>query len=250
MDYKQREKYIWDRLIEAGYREIEAAGIMGNLQEESGLQSVQLQNVFEKILHMTDQEYTDKVNSGEYTFNQFVNDHAGYGLVQWTYFARKANMYNHCWPDIGSLYEQVDFMIHELTLYPHVIAMLKKCNTIRECSDVILHHYEQPGDQSVTVEIRRAAYGEKIYNEMHVDPKPVDGWYVCQCASYKTEKGALAAASKVKDAHVYRSHTEGYFAVGIGQYSSEAEAREHLAEAQKQRKDAFVTYYKKEDLLQ
>lgn len=252
MDYKQRETYIWGALKAAGYREIEIAGIMGNLQEESGLSPINLQYVYEKILHMTDQEYTDKVNSGEYSYKQFYSDHAGYGLVQWTWYQRKQAMYQACWPDIGSLEKQVAYMIKELSWYPHVIAMLHKATTIRECSDIILHYYEAPGDQSLAVEIRRAGYAQKIYNDMHVEPTPVNAWYVCQCASYKTEKGALAAAQKLKNAHVYRSHTPGYFAVALGQYATEAEAlaSKDMAAAKAQRKDAFVTSYNKEDLVQ
>ena len=252
MTYEERRAYIWNELLKAGYREIETAGIMGNLYEESGLRPDNLQNIYEKILGMTDKQYTDAINSGTYSYKQFYNDHAGYGLAQWTYYSRKQRLYQYCYPNIGSLELQTAFLISELKLYPHVIAMLHKCNTIRECSDVILHYYEQPGDQSVKVEIRRAGYGEEIYNAMHnpePTPVPVNGWYVCQCAAYKTEKGALTAAEKLKDAHVYRSHTEGYYAVGLGQYDSEAQAKKNLAEAQKQRKDAFVTFYEKERLI-
>lgn len=251
MTYEEREKYIWDRLTAAGYREIEAAGIMGNLYEESGLRPDNLQNIFEKILHMTDREYTDAVNSGAYSYQQFYSDHAGYGLVQWTYYARKQRMYQECWPNIDSIEKQVDYMLKELSWYPHVVQMLHNAKTIRECSDAILHYYEQPGDQSVRVEERRAEYGREIFDRQHKpEPAPVTGWYVCQCAAYKTEKGALNAAAKLLDAHVYTSRTPGYFAVALGQYNSEAEAKKHLAEAQKQRKDAFVTYYKKGELIQ
>lgn len=251
MTYEEREKYIWNRLIKAGYREIEAAGIMGNLYEESGLRPDNLQNIYEKILHMTDREYTEAVNSGAYSYQQFYSDHAGYGLVQWTYYSRKQRMYQECWPQIDSLEKQVDYMIKELSWYTVVQVRFQKASTIRECSDIILHYYEQPGDQSIRVEERRAEYGRQIYERQHKpEPVPVNGWFVCQCAAYKTEKGACNAAAKIKDAHVYKSHTPGYFAVGIGQYSSEAEAKANLAIAQKQRKDAFVTYYEKGDLIQ
>lgn len=247
----KNEKIIWDALLKAGYREIEAAGILGNLYEESGYNPINLQWIYEKILHMTDEEYTEAINSGAYSYTQFYSDHAGYGLVQWTWWARKQAMYNACFPEIGSLEKQIKYMIKELSLYTHVQTMLRKAKTIRECSDIILHYYEAPGDQSVAVEERRAKYGQEAYDRCHTpEPKPVEGWWTCQCAAYKTEKGACNAAEKIKDAHVYKSHTPGYFAVALGQYDSEEEAKKHLAEAQKQRKDAFVTYYKKGDLIQ
>lgn len=247
----KNEKIIWDALLAAGYREIEAAGILGNLYEESGYNPINLQWIYEKILHMTDEEYTEAINSGIYSYKQFYSDHAGYGLVQWTWWSRKQAMYNACFPEIGSLDRQIRYMIKELSGYTHVQTMLRKASTIRECSDIILHYYEQPGDQSPATEERRARYGEEAYSRCHTpEPQPVKGWWTCQCAAYKTEKGACNAAAKIKDAHVYKSHTSGYFAVGIGQYDSEAEAKKHLAEAQKQRKDAFVTYYNKEDFIQ
>ena len=246
----KNEKIIWDALIKAGYREIEAAGILGNLYEESGYNPINLQWIYEKILHMTDEEYTEAINSGIYSYKQFYSDHAGYGLVQWTWWGRKQAMYNACYPEIGSLDKQIRYMIKELAGYTHVQVMLRKASTIRECSDIILHYYEQPGDQSTATEERRARYGEEAYSRCHTpEPQPVKGWWVCQCAAYKTQNGACNAAAKI-NGNVYRSHTAGYFAVALGQYDSEAEAKKHLPEAQKQRKDAFVTYYKKEDLIQ
>ena len=247
--YQERETYIWNKLRQAGYRDIEVAGIMGNLYEEIGFRPENLQQIYEQILHMTDKEYTDAINSGRYSYKQFYSDHAGYGLAQWTYYTRKQAMYQHCFPEIDSLEKQVEYLIKELGWYPHVIKMLHAASTIRQCSDIILHHYEQPGNQSEAVEIRRAGYAQKIYDNQTNKPAPVDGWYVCQCAAYKTQKGAENAAAKIKNAHVYTSHTVGYYAVAIGQYATEAEAKANLNEAKKQRKDAFVTYYKKEALI-
>jgi hypothetical protein len=39
---------------------------------------------------MTDAEYTAAVNNGSYT--NFINDSAGYGLAQWTYWSLKRDM--------------------------------------------------------------------------------------------------------------------------------------------------------------
>ena len=84
MDNAQK---IWDRLISAGLTPAGAAGLMGNLYAESGLNPRNLQNSFEKKLGFTDETYTVAVDNGTYT--NFVHDGAGYGLAEWTNVDRK-----------------------------------------------------------------------------------------------------------------------------------------------------------------
>ena len=81
------ERLIWDKLISAGLTPAGAAGLLGNLQAESGLNPRNLQNSYEKKLGMSDEEYTAAVDSGAY--KDFVTDGAGYGLAQWTNLNRK-----------------------------------------------------------------------------------------------------------------------------------------------------------------
>ena len=81
------EQKIWDSLKSRGLNDFAVAGIMGNLLAESGLRADNLQNSYEKKLGMSDAEYTAAVDSGSY--DNFVNDKAGYGLAQWTYYSRK-----------------------------------------------------------------------------------------------------------------------------------------------------------------
>jgi hypothetical protein len=60
---------------------------MGNLDAESGLRSNNLQDTYSREFNLTDAQYTAAVDNGTYT--KFVNDEAGYGLAQWTYWSRK-----------------------------------------------------------------------------------------------------------------------------------------------------------------
>ena len=53
-----------------------------------------------------------------------------------------------------------------------MVKKLKAANSVREASDLFLHNFEQPADQSEAVEIKRAAYGEKYYNKFHVAAGP------------------------------------------------------------------------------
>lgn len=80
-------KVIWDYFKEQGLNDYGIAGLMGNLYAESGLKPTNLQNTYEKKFGYTDAEYTAAVDQKIYT--NFVNDSAGYGLAQWTYYSRK-----------------------------------------------------------------------------------------------------------------------------------------------------------------
>lgn len=84
---KNNEEKIWNFLTGKGLNSYGAAGLMGNLFAESGLNPHNLQNTYEKKLGYTDNSYTEAVDSGKYT--GFTHDSAGYGLAQWTYWSRK-----------------------------------------------------------------------------------------------------------------------------------------------------------------
>ena len=169
------EKIIWDFLISKGLNEYGCAGVMGNLYAESALNPYNLQGTFNKKLNMTDEEYTAAVDNGTYT--NFVKDSAGYGLAQWTYWTRKqmllafAQQANR---SIGDLQMQLDFLWSELVLnYPAIVKVLKTATSVREASDIVLHDYEAPPDQSEAVEIKRAGYGQGYYNRF-ATPAPVE----------------------------------------------------------------------------
>ena len=61
------DKTIWDFLKAKGLTDYAAAGVMGNLNAESGLRPDNLQNSYEKKLGYTDAEYTAAVDNGSYT---------------------------------------------------------------------------------------------------------------------------------------------------------------------------------------
>ena len=86
------EQIIWSYFEDKGFSKYGIAGLMGNLYAESGLYPQNLQNTYNSLLGFTDAEYTKAVDNGTYT--NFVNDAAGYGLAQWTYWSRKKNLLN------------------------------------------------------------------------------------------------------------------------------------------------------------
>ena len=168
---------IWNFLKSKGLNDYAVAGIMGNLEKESGLDPCNLQNSYNKKLNISDADYTAVVDAGAYP--DFVTDKAGYGLVQWTYWSRKKALLDYAkaaGTSIGDLNMQLAFMWQELQGYKTVMTVLNSAASVREASDIVLHKYEQPGDQSVAVEEKRAASGQTFFDRFTgsgVSPFPV-----------------------------------------------------------------------------
>ena len=166
MTAMEREKYIWNRLTAAGLTPAGAAGLMGNLYAESGLNPANLQNTHEKKLGLTDADYTAAVDAGRYT--NFAGDGAGYGLAQWTYKTRKAALLAYvraAGKSIGDLEAQLGFLLQELAgSYKGVLSTLKTAQDVRAASDAVLLKYERPKNQGEDVRARRAGYGKTYFD--------------------------------------------------------------------------------------
>ena len=83
---------IWNKLLDVGANAYGAAGTLGNLDPESGLNPQNLQDTGNRKLGMTDQEYTSAVDAR--TYLNFCRDGIGYGVAQWTYWSRKQALLN------------------------------------------------------------------------------------------------------------------------------------------------------------
>ena len=158
---------IWDKLCAAGLTPAGAAGLLGNLQAESGLNPQNLQNSFEKKLGMSDQDYTAAVDCGAY--GSFVTDGAGYGLAQWTYSSRKAALLACAKArgrSVGDLDTQAGYLLQELqSLFPAVLRLLRATDCVQEASDCVLLQFERPANQSADNCARRAALGQEFYDK-------------------------------------------------------------------------------------
>lgn len=102
---------IWNYLKSQGFSDAGIAGIMGNLQQESGLRADNVQN------HMgyEDANYVAAIKSGAISRDEFIHDSRGFGIAQWTYHTRKAALYDTLGPqNIDSLAGQLSFMVNEM----------------------------------------------------------------------------------------------------------------------------------------
>lgn len=161
--------YIWAELYNFIGNEYGTAGLMGNLQAESGLIPYRLQGDF-TTGYSTSIRYTNNVDEGTYTENEFVHDSKGYGLAQWTFSSRKQGLYdmyrNGGYSSIGDVGLACAFLIYELqNSYSGVLAVLQTATSVRQASDKVLHDFENPASQGPDVEIYRAGLGQAIYDQ-------------------------------------------------------------------------------------
>lgn len=157
---------IYSKLISAGMTIAGACGVLGNLEAESALNPKNLQNTYEKSLGYTDENYTKAADNGTYT--NFAKDCAGYGLAQWTYWARKQALLSYakaCKKSIGDLDMQLDFLLKELSeSYSGVLKILKTTDSVTTASDCVMCQYERPADTSAKARAYRASLGQKYYD--------------------------------------------------------------------------------------
>lgn len=166
---KDNEDKIWNFLKSKGLNDYGIAGTMGNLFWESGLRSNNLENIGNTRLGMTDDEYTEAVDNGTYTKSQFINDGFGFSLAQWTYPTRKKALYECAKSNgksIGDLEVALEYLYKELSRdYPSVLNVLKNATSVLEASNVVLLKFERPADQSISMQNKRAGYGQKYYDK-------------------------------------------------------------------------------------
>lgn len=145
-------KKIWDILLANGCTEAGAAGVIGNMEAESGLVPCRLQGDFTNG-YTASIAYAAKVDSGKMTRNQFAYDTTGgggWGLCQWTYWSRKAELFDYCkmlGASIGDLTAQVKFFCKECKEnYSEVWKTISKTDDVQAASDAVLLKFERPAD--------------------------------------------------------------------------------------------------------
>ena len=173
--YNDTEKLIWDFLLDRIENEYGVAGLIGNLYAESGLVPNNLQNSYQKKLGFTDEEYTKAVDTRQYT--NFVNDSAGYGLAQWTYWSRKRGLLTYAKSkdkSIGDLTMQLEYLMKELSsMFNSVLVTLRTAESVKEASDVVLIKFERPANMSEENKTRRAEICQRFYDTYSAKPTRV-----------------------------------------------------------------------------
>lgn len=154
-------KKIISWCLAKGFNTNSITAILGNAYAESALRLNNVQGSYEKTVG-TDDIYTDKINNGTYSREQFTKDKAGYGLFQWTYHTRKATMYDvmkKLKKNIDSWEVCEEMLNKELLPYK---TRLNKCTDYIKCSEILVKEFLRPADQSETAIKRRANYGVEV----------------------------------------------------------------------------------------
>lgn len=135
---------VCQTLLASGYSKNATAAIMTNIQAEGSFQTNNLENCYEigqcckgyygyckygGIIgkYGSDEAYTAGVDSGAYPKSSFINDHAGYGMIQWTYWNRKEALYDYAKSQNKSIADigvQLGFMMEEVKGYADTYKML------------------------------------------------------------------------------------------------------------------------------
>lgn len=166
------EKYIWDTLYKIIKNQYGVAGVMGNMYAESGLKSNNLDDFFQSRFGYTDESYTAAVDNGTYT--NFANDSSGYGLVQWTFWAIKQDLYDYAKSkkaSIGDVKMQIECLCKQLSgervsseWKKSVWEVLLNAKSVSEASTTFLLKFERPADTSNRMIRLRASYAQTYYD--------------------------------------------------------------------------------------
>jgi hypothetical protein len=164
---------IWDFLKKWLGNDYGVAGLMGNLDAESALNPINLQNTYNTKFGVSDAEYTAQVDAGTRTFE----DSAGYGLAQWTFYTRKRNLLNFAKErlcSVGCLGTQLEFLKKEMEEdYSSLVQTLKNAKSVREASDAVLTVYERPADMGEAVKAKREQMGQVYLKKFtQTNPEP------------------------------------------------------------------------------
>lgn len=162
---------VWSALKAYGLTDIACAGIMGNMIAESGINSYNVQGSWKKDNpDEYNQNYVSKVDSGEISKDDFINNGpggGGFGLVQFTYSAYKKELYElakSSGKSIADVGVQVTVFINQIKSMG-VFDKLNAATSIQDASNIMLLEYERPADQSTKVQNKRADYAKSIYSQ-------------------------------------------------------------------------------------
>jgi len=188
---KNTAETIWLTLRQVyGYTDIATAAIMGNLQYESGLRPNNAENLYvgnnSSGTEDKDIAYTNMMNNDRAAFcdkdvaydgntngslsigGKARNGYVGYGLAQWTWWSRKAVLWDYAHEagvpidDIGIQLKVLDYELN--TGYKTCKEVMQSTNDLTEATTAFLKQYEKPADQSDSVVAKRTAAATSYYN--------------------------------------------------------------------------------------
>ena len=165
------ELKLWNFLREkTSLTEEGAAALMGNLYAQSGLKSDIYDIADHPKLGLTDSEYVDQINSGQYPITQFENDNIGFGLALWRDIIRKQHLFALCMNKVGDFYCQLNYIVFEIENkfydldFSSLYSLLISSHNIWECNLAIMKDYLKIDPPSYEEIFRRQQFAKGYYN--------------------------------------------------------------------------------------
>ena len=174
---------IYNKLRAAGITQPGALGILGNWDCESNCEPCRVQGDFS--YRTLSKDYVRNITNGSLSRDTFIYDQKGFGLAQWTYYSRKADLYDS-WKKSGLSIDdvefQVSFALKEMRQdFPYLFQFLKTCGDIYQACYEVCYKYENPAVKNVDARFRSAT---RIRYEIDLnwnkptepaeDPKPTE----------------------------------------------------------------------------
>ena len=107
-----------------GLNRAAACGVMTNINAESAMSPINLENSYNTRYGLSDAEYTKRVDAGKGAYKtksgssrNFKTDYCGYGICQWTSLNRRKNLLNKALnkkTSVGDIRMQLEFLSEEL----------------------------------------------------------------------------------------------------------------------------------------
>ena len=155
---------IYDYLRSSGLTKAGSLGILGNWDCESNCEPIRVQGDFSSG-RILSKQYTQNVDSGSISRDQFQRDQKGYGLAQWTYYTRKAALYDFAkskGKSVGDTVLQVEFALKELgNEYTSLLHFLMITDDIYQACSRVCKEYERPAVNNVDARYQAALRIEK-----------------------------------------------------------------------------------------
>lgn len=157
---------IFEQLRRAGCTVTGTLALMGNWQEESGLEACRLQGDFQPD-RWPSKNYAERVDSGLISAEEYYRDGKGWGLTQLTFWTRKREFLDFCRKrgcSIADENAQVDFAVVELkSYYSSLWSYLCSCgeDQLYNAVNRVCREFERPAHNNVDT---RFNYAKELKN--------------------------------------------------------------------------------------
>ena len=165
-DRRKLAAKIWKYFTARGWSEAAVAGLLGNLQQESGIECVRVQG----DLQPNRQESLRYTKEKDANRQAFIDSQRGYGLAQWTYWSRKQALWDFAHSkgkSIGDTDVQIEYLCKEfddgLMTYP--LGKLKSCQSPTDAAIIILLNFERPDPSRRQIEIQHRTQNAVVWYE-------------------------------------------------------------------------------------